>query len=160
MHVLILASWYPSIEAPHSGIFVRQQVESLQKSGINVSVLSVLYGNILQSHKSEKQSLPHSIKTSDIPLFQSSISNYFPFIPLSSGFVWIKEGIRLFREYLREFGEPDVLHAHSSLYGGALGAIIKLRYKIPLIITEHSTVLISGELPIWKKLLVKYPIFL
>ena len=70
--------------------------------------------------------------------------------------MWIKEGIRLFREYLREFGEPDVLHAHSSLYGGALGAIIKLRYKIPLIITEHSTALISGELPIWQKLLAKY----
>ncbi len=156
MHVLILASWYPSTEAPHAGIFVRQQVELLQKRGVNVSVLSVVYGNKLHTHKSEKQPLSHPKKTSAIPLLQSSVSNYFPFIPLSSGFVWIKEGMRLFREYLREFGEPDVLHAHSSLYGGVLGAIIRLRYKTPLIITEHSTALISGELPIWQKLLAKY----
>ena len=41
MRILVVTNMYPAAHAPHSGVFVEQQVESLRQIGLNVDVLFV-----------------------------------------------------------------------------------------------------------------------
>src|SRR3546814_16978553 len=49
-------------------------------------------------------------------------------------------GHRLFELYIQQHGMPDVLHAHGVLYAGVISRSISAKYKIPYVITEHSSV--------------------
>lgn len=52
---------------------------------------------------------------------------------------WLKAGLILFEEYLKKFGKPEIIHAHNALFGGILACQIHKKYKIPYVITEHSS---------------------
>ena len=39
--------------------------------------------------------------------------------------------------HIREFGVPDLIHVHSSMWGGYVASFIKQKYGIPYVITEH-----------------------
>jgi len=156
VHILILASWYPSDLFPHAGIFIRQQAKALKKNGHKIGVVSVIRASreVIKREKSKSGKLKPEV--TDIYTVQTFVKNYLPFIPYSSGLAWILAGRSLFRQYVDQNGMPDILHAHSALYGGALGVYLKHKYEIPLLITEHSTALITGKIPIWQIYLVKY----
>jgi len=52
---------------------------------------------------------------------------------------WLQVGMRLFAEYCRRFGKPDVIHAHCLLRAGVLAYRIARKYGIPYVVTEHSS---------------------
>src|SRR5690606_16870574 len=47
--------------------------------------------------------------------------------------------------------KPDVIHAHSCLWGGWAAAKIAQKENIPLIITEHSSKFLRNELKSYEK---------
>lgn len=49
----------------------------------------------------------------------------------------------LYRRAVREFGRPDVLHAHFTDYA-YLAAELKKQEHVPLVVTEHSSLGQSG----------------
>jgi glycosyltransferase involved in cell wall biosynthesis len=57
---------------------------------------------------------------------------------------WIRAGEVAFAAYAARYGRPDVLHAHNALYGGMLAARLSRKFKIPLVLTEHSSFLARG----------------
>jgi len=69
------------------------------------------------------------------------IDNFFYFPPVhnKNHFSWIKAGITCFREYIKERGKPDLIHAHNAIYAGMLAKKINQEFAIPYIITEHSS---------------------
>jgi glycosyltransferase involved in cell wall biosynthesis len=63
-------------------------------------------------------------------------------------YVMTKVGIRrAFRNKAREFGRPDLVHAHFGLYGGVAALELKQRFGIPFVLTEHSTGYANGMIP-------------
>lgn len=52
-------------------------------------------------------------------------------------------GTQRFERYLELYGKPDIIHAHNSFNAGALAQSIWIKYGIPYIITEHSSILFS-----------------
>jgi glycosyltransferase involved in cell wall biosynthesis len=60
---------------------------------------------------------------------------------LPSGNLWlmVRAGLHAFVRVLQEQGRPEVIHAHSILYGGYLAIQIRERWQIPVVVTEHST---------------------
>ncbi|PJF38912.1 MAG: hypothetical protein CUN54_09835, partial [Phototrophicales bacterium] len=54
--------------------------------------------------------------------------------------------LKLFDRYCDEVGQPDVLHAHSILYGGYVAAYIGQRRNIPVVLTEHSTNFLTNSI--------------
>ena len=89
-------------------------------------------------------------ETGAFPLLQAKVSNPLPFIPGSTGYFWMKKGLKLFKEYVQQNGEPDLVHAHSALYAGVLASKIKKKYGIPYILTEHSSYISRRDIPKWK----------
>ena len=46
---------------------------------------------------------------------------------------------KLYKEYIKEFGIPDIIHAHNFLYAGIIAKFIKDEYGVNYIVTEHSS---------------------
>ncbi len=54
-------------------------------------------------------------------------------------FSWVKAGLTAFKQYIKDNGAPDIIHAHNAVYAGILADRIKEKYGVKYIITEHSS---------------------
>src|SRR5690606_8991552 len=74
-----------------------------------------------------------------MPTLRWHTVNFFPKKKNSLRNRWIKIGLKLFNKYVAEYGKPDIIHVHSLINAGYLASIIKEKFDIPFIVTEHST---------------------
>lgn len=132
--ILELPSWYP----PEGGKFVKQQASALRRAGVDVAVAA-------------NCPLPWKKYTWRVPFFPHRIFSIYEHglltyrcytrrLPRAESFNtehWITKTILLCEEYIKEQGKPDLIHVHSSMWGGAAALILKKKYNIPYIITEH-----------------------
>ncbi len=88
---------------------------------------------------------PHEV---DFPYFEfdSSIATYrkgvlaaLPRVPYGNYWLFARAARKMMRDYVRENGTPDIIHAHSALLGGAAAAKIGRDWNIPVVLTEHSS---------------------
>lgn len=140
MHVLFLPSWYHTSQKPTLGSFFKEQALSLKEHGCNVGVIypepvSIKYALTCTSPS----------QLNDVQI-NTKRNRYFTLPALYR--INLKQRMvqyqKLFEQYTRDFGLPDVLHAHSCFYGpgGAAGLAaqqIAQQYQIPFIITEHAS---------------------
>lgn len=135
LHILHLPSWY----LPEGGQFCRNQVRALNETGevyasilANVTISTRKYG--LKSFLFPKEFfLSHE---DDMDVFR----NYHISLPRfkkRDALNWSKETLKMFESYSKQFGKPDLIHVHSVLWGGYAAKLIKEKYEIPYIITEH-----------------------
>jgi len=54
--------------------------------------------------------------------------------------------IDLFELYQSQYGEPDIIHAHSGRGAGLAALLIKSVYGVPYVVTEHNPAYIEGGL--------------
>ena len=140
MHVLIIPSWYPSDPSDISGSFFREQALALRKHGCQVAViypqLRALrnWRAIVNGKRGIEVENDQSVVT-----YRSHGTNWFPRIRQGFQYLWVHHGLELFQKYIKAHGTPDIIHAHSMLYAGALASEIKSRYGVPFIITEHNS---------------------
>lgn len=64
---------------------------------------------------------------------------YYPPSDKTDVYGWTQAGIAAYSYYIDKYGMPDIIHAHSSLYGGILASVLNKKHNIPYIITEHSS---------------------
>jgi glycosyltransferase involved in cell wall biosynthesis len=55
--------------------------------------------------------------------------------------LWAKRTVKLFEKYQRRHGTPDIIHAHFALWGGYAAYLIKQKYGVPYVITEHFSIM-------------------
>lgn len=131
MKVAIISRGMPTQKDPLNGIFEFDQAKALAKNGIEVAFVVIdfrafSYKRHFGLFKYEREgvhvfelSLPLNVYRRAIPLLQRLL-----LIP--------------FRAMLKSFGKPDVVHAH--FYSiAAIASILKKKYDIPFVITEHSS---------------------
>ncbi len=82
----------------------------------------------------------------DIPVYRIEGFYYLPPNDYGNTFGWVKAGFTAFKSYIKQYGVPDIIHAHNAMYAGILANKIKAKYNIPYIITEHSTHFARGIL--------------
>lgn len=77
----------------------------------------------------------------------STIRSYGVKVPRSvslSRTLYVFYGLRLFKAYVRKRGMPDIIHVHSIKNAGFIAVELKRRFKIPFIVTEHSSAFTRG----------------
>lgn len=131
MHVLWTPSWYPTSEQPFNGSFFAEQVAMLRDSGLTVGVIAVnpttawqhRPGSFVLDRKNRviHQDMP-TVPLGIIPGDSALIKHYAD---------------RLGDVYEREFGIPDVIHAHSVFPGLLVAQVLARRWDVPYGITEH-----------------------
>jgi len=139
LHILKLPSWYTSNFAPIGGRFVADQAQILKSKGVETNVLANVSLTI-KNDKAEYFILPYRAFLSEengLSVFR----HYFRCLPKFpkpfNAKRWIKSTLKLFEKYQAQFGKPDLIHVHSAIWGGCAAALIKEKYGIPYIITEH-----------------------
>lgn len=148
MHILIIPSEHFITQTqPLGGIFQYHQAKALNNAGHQIGVLSV--GYITPRYLISKYIYKKEEKINDINIKRYYKQLYFPhrYMPfkiLKNNY--IKMADKLYSEYIKEFGMPDVIHAHNFLYAGVVAEFLKDNYGIKYIVTEHSSSFVRNKL--------------
>ncbi|MCX8486559.1 MAG: glycosyltransferase, partial [Crocinitomicaceae bacterium] len=150
MHVLIIPGEELNETNQLSSIFEIHQANALKDLNVRVGFISSnlkgsIYKEIAQGIKKLEFRFIKSTRTkiqciNDINLVEA----YGKYKTPSFLYLYRKERIRAgldaYKHYCKEFGSPDIIHAHSRfLDSGILANKIFERYKVPYIFTEHSS---------------------
>ena len=138
MHVMFIPSWYGNKRNPVHGSFFKEQALALQESGIKVTVAyNEIWPLTLIFKVKEKIGLVSNIEDG-LKTYRYKNFNY---LPKNSNMFYIfnKRMERLYKEIVKREGKIDLIHCHSSFWGGISAAYIAKKYNIPLVITEHSS---------------------
>lgn len=142
IRILIIPSWYP----PDGGFFFKEHSETLSGEGCEVDVL---YNRIIGVRKLR------NVPFGELDSFRVNLENGIRVIrswsfkfpgnePLLAR-RWISSTHRLYKKYHKKFGEPDLILAHSGIWGGCAAEQISRTYGIPYIITEHRSFLVFSS---------------
>lgn len=149
LHVLYIPSWYTTSEDPISGIFFQEQALALRQAGAKVSVVypearplthlsfSLVKKNYFQVSEANENQLP---------TFRQHGWNLFPKMERLKIWAWVNAAKKLVKKAIREQGRPDLLHAHSAIWGGVAAFEISKEMGIPYVVTEHRDNLLRGNL--------------
>lgn len=134
MYVLIVSRGVPSDNDPLNGVFEFDQAKAIaSETEFKVVYISLDFRSIRRKRK-----LGYYKYTRDgINIYCLSL----PIGPIYYKLFYIIgkwATMFLFKRIRKEFGLPEVVHAHFTVYSG-IASIIKRKYKIPFIVTEHSS---------------------
>lgn len=124
--VLVIASWYPSADAPTAGIFIRQQVDALSDE-CEVTVLHV--------DAARCASGPAAIVEDGVAVLRSAIDATSP---PARFFTYRRAGLEAFERLCETWGTPDIIHVQALWPAALIARAINRRYGIPYVVTEHS----------------------
>lgn len=139
LHVLVVSTWYPNGKDKLIGVYHKLFCTALSEIGVKVNMLYV-----------DRQGL------SDAPKYPFMVKKY---ADQNEGFVtygrrmldiskfgmdkqmnaYCKVLEKLYLEYVKENGKPDVLHAQVMVPAGYATCKLGEKYNIPVYVTEHAT---------------------
>ena len=146
--ILLLAGWYPNSLNTADGNFILHQARLMKENGINISVF--------HSNPSFRYVLNGSIWKKTIDHKKNDLLEYIvekPFLPRNSGLtmkLWALSVLRDFENFIQKYSLPDLIHAHSYL-GGFIAARLKVKFKIPYLLTLHETSIAKNVVPTYHK---------
>lgn len=138
MNVLIIPSWYPSDSLDIKGVFFRDQAIALHNFGHNVAVLYPELKSI-KKIKNRKNTFKTYFNDEGVHTYRIQCLAVLTRFARIKYLFWRKALLKLVDVYLSENAKPDLIHAHSILYGGIVATELGKKYNIPVVITEHST---------------------
>lgn len=132
--ILFLARWYPHRYDPMPGLFIKRHAEALTQF-VDISVIYVHPDISLK----EKYQLEHTIESN-----LNTIRVYFKKnTGLLSSFInslrFLKAHLKAFRILRKQHGLPDLIHVHILTRHALIAQLLKLKFGIPFLITEHWT---------------------
>lgn len=149
--MLIVPSWYPTEDKPNSGIFFKEQAIALQEQGLEVIVAYPEIHSIKELKKQKfKRGFYYNIEDG-LKTYRIKEYNFLPKIRRGSSIIYYLKLKNIFARLIKEGKKPDIIHAHSVLWGGWAAAKISKQYNIPLIITEHSSAFVRGLIKEYQK---------
>ena len=131
MKVAVISRGKPNTQHPLNGIFEFDQAKALAKMGIDVAFIAIDF----RARSFKRKYGLFKYECDGVHVFELSlpINVYRRALPFLQRLLLMP-----FRAMLKSFGKPDVVHAH--FYSiAAIATIIKKKYGIPLVVTEHSS---------------------
>lgn len=140
MHILIIPSWYPTKPNEISGSFFREQALALKKHGCKVGVITLQLRS-LRNWRSLLTGQYGATFENDLGIltYREHGMAWFPRMSRLMAWLWKKNLLVLFDQYIKKHGKPDVIHVHSILYAGWAAKVISDKYQVPYVVTEHSS---------------------
>lgn len=158
MHILIIPSAYPTEDAPLRSSFFKEQAIALKESGNDVGVIysetrrltKINFTSLKKNHFQITNQKENGINT-----FRLHGWNILMMRNRLGIALWIRQSLFLFNKYIKKYGIPDVIHVHCALYGGKVAELIKKKYNIPYVVTEHSSLVMNGLVNNYQRKLIK-----
>jgi glycosyltransferase involved in cell wall biosynthesis len=145
--VLVIPSWYPTTRSPAVGTFCREQTELLSRD----FDMRILYPRMLLISKKNTIKRPFEWSSyvlsdelaGDIPgtVLETRVSTYLSYSRR------VHSMIDHCSSYIKDLAKggwkPDLVHAHGTIYGGVIATAIGKVLEIPVVLTEHHSLLVS-----------------
>lgn len=152
MYVLFITMGYPTEKYPGNGVFEFDQAKALKALGHKVIYAFIDSRSIRRWRKwgFERKNIDGiDIYGINIPLGRVTKELFYKVSLLGLKYIYNK--------ILKEEGKPDILHAHFTDYG-YMAALLKEKVNIPLIITEHSSLINKQNINerLFEKALIAY----
>ena len=131
MKVAIISRGMPTRQDPLNGIFEFDQAKALVQAGLEVAFVAIDF----RAPSFKRKYGLFKYENAGVKIFELSlpINVYRKAIPILQRLLFIP-----FRAMLKSFGKPEIVHAH--FYSiAAIASILKRKYGIPFIVTEHSS---------------------
>ena len=138
MKVLIIANVYPNKYGWSDGIFIAEQVRMLAQMGYTVDVLYLDLRSIRKKRKWGQEKYRDG--NNDIYHYSLPCGP----IPALHDLLYIAVQNLALKKYMRQVGKPDVIHGHFYM-NGFWAKQIKEKYRIPYVLTEHSSELYNEK---------------
>ncbi|MCF6185424.1 MAG: glycosyltransferase [Bacteroidales bacterium] len=136
LHVLFLASWYPNKLKPQNGNFIKRHAEAVS-AFCKVSVIHV------RANIQKEKFIIDINKTENLHEYICYYKKHTLNIPLISHFIKINKKIKAYKKTYRLISEKqekiNIIHLNVMLPAGIYALVLKKKYKIPYVITEHWT---------------------
>lgn len=137
--VLVIPSWF----FPYGGSFFLEQTIMLTRISENRIIYAepVSLKNLIKKPVDYIRSLNNRITFEEMKGIMIIRKKYFtiPKLWRLNLQIEVKTFENLFLEVCRNFGKPNLLHVHCSIWGGLAALNIKEKYGIPFIITENRS---------------------
>ncbi|MBP6977210.1 MAG: glycosyltransferase [Bacteroidales bacterium] len=135
LHILFLARWYPNRFDPMLGLFVRNHA-LMASSFATVSVVYVQPVNSNLHKTTIDYKDDQGIRTWCVYYPASSLQ--LPLIGnIWKGILYLRANIKGIRHAIRQTGKPSLIHVHVLTRAGIPALLLRRRYRLPLVITEH-----------------------
>jgi glycosyltransferase involved in cell wall biosynthesis len=133
MFIVIVSRGYPSSNSPLRGIFEFDQAKSLLGFGHKVVFVSLDMRSIRRKRKLGKS---HFIREGiEVFNFSFPLGNVPGWLFVFVGKIILK---LIYKDVMTIHGHPDIIHSHFTDIS-AISTILKKRFHLPLVITEHSS---------------------
>lgn len=128
-NILWIVSWYPSKEDRYLGDFIQRHARA-----------AAIFHNIYVIYVRD------SIDESSEEINQATgLTEQIVYIKKNRGFTdrlfrqlkWRKAYLKAIKEYISNYGKPDIVHVHVPWKAGVIALHLKRRYQINYILTEH-----------------------
>ena len=86
-------------------------------------------------------------KENDVNIVRIEGLYYIPPSNKTDHISWCKSGLAAFKLYINKYGLPDIVHAHNTLNAGLLAYLLKQKYGVNYLLTEHSSYYYQGMVP-------------
>ena len=142
MHILHLPSEYPTVDHKLGGIFTKELISQYPKK-LKIGVIHIYL---------------FSIKKIFSNLFFKIFVNYeynkfiyrsyfvrIPYFRFINFWIYNYKIKKLLKQYFKKHGKPNLIHVHFSEFSSYAAYLIKKEFKIPYVITEHSTDFLDGR---------------
>ena len=158
MHVLVLPSWYPTKEQPHTGGYLAEQMQAVQaQRGVRYGVafpesrsLRTLSWPALRANHFQRRWHVEE----GLPVLRRHGWNVFSRLPCGLH-ARVREAVRLAERYAARCGRPDLVHAHSAQWAGAAAARFCAARGLPYVLTEHFSGFARQVVPLWQQKLAR-----
>lgn len=149
MHILIIPSWYKTPQQPLLGTFFEEQARMLLNKGYKVGILYPTLNSVFNVKTALKQffkkTQPDNFVDNGIPIMYSFSNAIVPsrFQKINYLFACFTAHTN-YKKYVKQYGKPDLIHAHSVFIGGWVARYISKKQKLSYVFTEHtSSILLS-----------------
>ncbi len=131
MKILFIAQWYPNRIQPTNGNFIQRQAEAVGKY-VEVVALNVCADKNLKNKGSER-----------IDTIQNGVNNINVYYAPPKYFI---KGLNFLYKFYVQWHwhqkivnevKPDIIHANITYISGFLAYLLKKKFKLPYIISEH-----------------------
>lgn len=151
MKILVIPSWYPANKTSHGGSFFREQAIALQNAGNEVVVCNASFSSRKNWFDTKNYKLTKYI---DEGVVVYSLIN--PLFGIGRSKKILNAIYKMKLNYLlnvlqNELIGFDIIHAHSYLPAGYVSTKFAKKLNIPIVITEHSSAIMSGVLSKYEK---------
>jgi glycosyltransferase involved in cell wall biosynthesis len=124
-------------------VFFREQAQAMAAAGHRVGVIAPLLTGMRTLRRLwAVRSSTNSPATTRLVEHVAAAPALVPKWHAGRVHAMTRVGHRLFADYCGRYGMPDVLHVQSAVFTGQLGGELADRHRLPLVVTEHSTLLL------------------